>query len=239
MLMAENRRDRDKRLFFTRVQLVLLGGAFTLASAIIFFLGMIVGKGIEARKIIKTEEPLVKIPVKPSTQESGATPEAQAKEEITFYDTLTKTPSEPAAQEKPKESKSPENTTKMEVKASKPAAKEEPPPTPSKAVAKEVEKAASPAETPTPTKTETAANKVNDGSWTVQVNAYPDERSAKLLVDQLKNKGYNAKVTEVLNKGKTWYRVRVGRYDSKEEAKKVEEVLKNNENFSKAFTTSR
>ena len=84
-----------------------------------------------------------------------------------------------------------------------------------------------------------AADKVNDGSWTVQVNAYPDERSAKLLVDQLKNKGYNAKVTEVLNKGKTWYRVRVGRYDSKEEAKKVEETLKNNESFSKAFTTSR
>jgi len=237
MLMAENRRDRDKRLFFTRVQLVLLGGAFTLASAIIFFLGMIVGKGIEARKIIKTEEPLVKIPVKPSTQESGATPEAQAKEEITFYDTLTKTPGEPAAEEKPRESKLPEKTTKEDVKASKSVVKEEPPATPAKAVAKE--KSASPAETPTPTKTETAANKVNDGSWTVQVNAYPDERSAKLLVDQLKNKGYNAKVTEVLNKGKTWYRVRVGQYDSKEEAKKVEEVLKNNENFSKAFTTSR
>src|SRR5215470_17123019 len=208
MLMAENRRDRDKRLFFTRVQLVLLGGAFTLASAIIFFLGMIVGKGIEARKIVKTDEPLVKIPVKPSTQGFAATPEA--KEEITFYDTLTKTPS-------------------------KPGAKEEPPPAPSKAVSKETEKP----ETPTPTKAENTANRGNDSSWTVQVNAYPDERSAKLLVDQLKNKGYNAKVTEVLNNGKTWYRVRVGRYDSKEEAKKVEEVLKNNENFSKAFTTSR
>ena len=233
MLMAENRRDRDKRLFFTRVQLVLLGGAFTLASAIIFFLGMIVGKGIEARKIVKTDEPLVKIPVKPSTQGSAATPEA--KEEITFYDTLTKTPSEPDAEEKPKESKLPEKMTKMEVKASKPAAKEEPPPAPSKAVSKEIEKP----ETPTPTKAENTANRGNDSSWTVQVNAYPDERSAKLLVDQLKNKGYNAKVTEVLNNGKTWYRVRVGRYDSKEEAKKVEEVLKNNENFSKAFTTSR
>ncbi len=238
--MAENRRDRGKRLFFTRGQLVLLGGTFTLVSAVIFFLGMIVGKGIEARKIIKAEEPLVKIPVKPSTQGAAEAQGAQAKEEITFYDTLTKTPAEPAAEEKPKEkeSKLPEKTAKTEVKASKSAAKEQAPAA-SKVVAKEMEKAAPAAEAPAPPKAESATNKINDGSWTVQVNAYPDERSAKLLVDQLKNKGYNAKVTEVLNKGKTWYRVRVGRYDSKEEAKKVEETLKNNESFSKAFTTSR
>jgi cell division protein FtsN len=236
--MAENRRDRGKRLFFTRGQLVLLGGTFTLASAVIFFLGMIVGKGIEARKIIKAEEPLVKIPVKPSAQGAAEPQGAQAKEEITFYDTLTKTPAEPAAEEKPKESKTPEKTAKTEVKASKSAAKEQAPAA-SKVVAKEMEKAAPAAEAPAPPKAESATNNVHDGSWTVQVNAYPDERSAKLLVDQLKNKGYNAKVTEVLNKGTTWYRVRVGRYDSKEEAKKVEETLKNNESFSKAFTTNR
>ena len=214
---------------------MLLGGTFTLASAVIFFLGMIVGKGIEARKIIKAEEPLVKIPVKPSTQGAAEAQGAQAKEEITFYDTLTKTPAEPTAEEKPKEAKLPEKTAKTEVKASKSAAKEQAPAA-SKVVAKEMEKAAPAAEAPAAPKAESATN---DGSWTVQVNAYPDERSAKLLVDQLKNKGYNAKVTEVLNKGKTWYRVRVGRYDSKEEAKKVEETLKNNESFSKAFTTSR
>lgn len=217
---------------------MLLGGTFTLASAVIFFLGMIVGKGIEARKIIKAEEPLVKIPVKPSTQGAAEAQGAQAKEEITFYDTLTKTPVEPAAEEKPKEAKLPEKTAKTEVKASKSAAKEQAPAA-SKVVAKEMEKAAPAAEAPAAPKAESATNKANDGSWTVQVNAYPDERSANLLVDQLKNKGYNAKVTEVLNKGKTWYRVRVGRYDSKEEAKKVEETLKNNESFSKAFTTSR
>src|SRR6266849_3989629 len=100
--MAENRRDKDKRWFFTRGQMVLLGGAFTLASVIIFFLGMIVGKGIEARKIIKAEEPLVKIPVKPSSAQ-GSAPGAQAKEETTFSDTLTKSPGgEQPVEEKPK-----------------------------------------------------------------------------------------------------------------------------------------
>ena len=39
--------------------------------------------------------------------------------------------------------------------------------------------------------------------------------------------------------GKIWYRVRVGRYDSKEEAKKLEETLRTNENFAKAFATGR
>jgi len=237
--MAENRRDKDKRWFFTRGQMVLLGGAFTLASVIIFFLGMIVGKGIEARKIIKAEEPLVKIPVKPSSAQ-GSAPGAQAKEEITFYDTLTKSPGgEPPVEEKPKDTKPPEKMAKSEVKASKAPAKEEPTPVPAKAAVKQKEKVTPAAETPTQTKADATEAKEPNASWTVQVNAYPDERSAKLLVDQLKNKGYNAKVTEVLNKGKTWYRVRVGRYDSKEEAKKVEETLKSKENFSKAFATSR
>ena len=44
--MAENRRYKDKRFYFSRGQLVLLGGAFTLASLIIFFLGIVVGRGI-------------------------------------------------------------------------------------------------------------------------------------------------------------------------------------------------
>ncbi|HTN71818.1 MAG TPA: SPOR domain-containing protein [Methylomirabilota bacterium] len=233
--MAENRREKDKRFFYTRGQLVLLGAAFTVTSIVIFFLGMIVGKGIEARKMVKAEEALVKIPVKPSGQGASEAPGSQAKEEITFYDTLTKTPeAEPPIEAKPKDTKLPEKTAKSEVQASK-SAKEEAPVAPAKAAAK----AMSPTETSAQTTAVTAESKENDASWTVQVNAYPDERSAKLLVDQLKDKGYNAKVTEVLNKGKTWYRVRVGRYDSKEEAKKVEESLKNKENFSKAFATSK
>ena len=66
--MAENRRNRDKRFYFSRGQLVLIGGAFTLSSLVIFLLGIIVGRGIEERKMARPEEPLIKIPVKPSSQ---------------------------------------------------------------------------------------------------------------------------------------------------------------------------
>jgi cell division protein FtsN len=46
-------------------------------------------------------------------------------------------------------------------------------------------------------------------------------------------------VTEVNVKGKIWYRVRVGQYGTREEAKKVEEVLKTKENYTKSFIASR
>ena len=235
--MAENR--RGNRFYFSRGQLLLLGGAFTLASIIIFLLGIFVGKGIEERKMVKPEEPLVKIPVRPSAQESPGAQAGRPKEELTFYDTLTKSPAaQPMVEEKPKETKLAAKVAKAEVKESKPQVKEETPPSPAKAAEKKVEKAAPSAETSQ--KTQAAETAEQSGKvWTVQVNAFPDERSAKSWVDRLKNKGYNAYVTEARNKGKVWYRVRVGKYGSREEADKVVETLKNKENITKAFAASR
>ena len=42
---------------------------------------------------------------------------------------------------------------------------------------------------------------------------------------------------EARNKGKVWYRVRVGQFSSREEAEKMADILKSKENFSKAFAT--
>ena len=72
--MAENRRGKENRFYFSRGQMVLLGAAFTLATVVIFFLGIFVGKSIEERKLLKKEEPLVKIPVKPGSAEPSAAP---------------------------------------------------------------------------------------------------------------------------------------------------------------------
>jgi DedD protein len=222
--MAENRRGKENRFYFSRGQLVLLGGAFVVASVVIFFIGMFVGKGIEERKILKRDEPLVKIPVKPTPQGSSGAPATPPKEEITFNESVSKSPTPPLTEEKVKEEKPP-------VKAETPAVN-----SPEKKVDKSV-----PAEAPVkPTAaTETAAPKDNGKMWRAQVNAYPDERSAKQIVDRLKNKGYNAYVSEAQNKGKTWYRVNVGKYGSREEADKVVEVLKSKENFTKAFAASK
>jgi len=218
--MAENRRGKENRFYFSRGQMVLLGGAFVLASVVIFFLGMFVGKIIEERKIAKQEEPLVRIPVKPeSGAASGAA--AQKRDEVSFNESVAKAPAAALAQEKSPAAK----IAKAEAPAPKPEKK------PAKVAAAEA-----------PKKTETVANPeaTDQGKiWRAQINAFPDERSAKLLVDRLKNKGYNAYVSEVQNRGKTWYRVSVGRYNSREEAEKIVEALKTKENHPKAFAASK
>lgn len=224
--MAENRRGKENRFYFSRGQLVLLGGAFTVASVMIFILGMMVGKGIEERKILKRDEPLVKIPVTPAPRESSAAP--APKDEITFDQGALKAPPAASAQDQAKIEKPSEKVAKLDAKEKKTPAKAEE--APAKPVEKRSEKM--PEEPAPPTK---EASK----TWRAQVNAYPDERSAKLIVDRLKNKGYNAYVTEAQSKGKTWYRVSVGKYASREEAEKIVEVLRTKENFPKAFAASR
>ena len=214
--MAENRREKDKRYYFTRGQMALLGVAFTLASIIIFGLGMYVGKEIEARKTVRPEEPLVKVPVKPPPQGGSATEGAKSKDDLTFYNTLTKTP----------ESKQAVETQAEEKKAEKTA----------KAAASRAEKV--PAAAGPEIKAQAAeSGETNGKGWSVQANAYPDSKSASDLVDRLKNKGYNAFVTEANVKGKVWYRVRVGRFGSREEAEKTAAALKSNENLANAFAT--
>ncbi len=236
--MAENRKAKDKRYYFSRGQMALLGGAFTLASVIIFLLGIFAGKEIEERRIAKTEEPLVKIPVKPSGQDAAAGRRGQSKDELTFYDTLTKSPGkQPLVEEKPVEIKAPVKMTSERVKDSKPQVKEGTPPS-SKGAEKET--AAAPAQAPKVAQTAETAERIESGKgWTVQVNAFPDERSAKLLVERLKNKGYKAVITEARSKGKSWHRVRVGRFNSREEADKLVETLKTRDNYTTAFATSR
>jgi len=220
--MAENRRGKENRYYYTRGQMVLLGAAFTSAAVVIFFLGMFVGKGIEERKILKKDEPLVKIPVKPEGAPGGGA--AQRKDEITFNGPEAKASAPSVAEEKAKE----KPTEKIVVAEAAP-----------KAVEKKTEKIA--AET-APKKTESAAGtEAGDPGtvWRAQVNAFPDERSAIQLVDRLKNKGYNAYVSDVQNRGKTWYRVSVGRYDSREQAEKIADALRTKENHSNAFAASK
>ena len=235
--MAENRRGKDGRFYFSRGQMVLLGAAFTLASLIIFVFGVFVGKELEGRKFVKPDEPLVKIPIKPSAPEPSPAPAAPSKNEITFNDSPPKQ-AVAAVGDEPRSAAKAEKVAKAEAKDSASAKREEPPA--AKVSDKKSEKAAPPVETAKKIETVETTDSRNSGSvWRAQVNAFPDERSAKQIVDRLKNKGYNAYVTEVENRGKSWYRVSVGKYNSREEADRMVELLRNKENYPKAFAASR
>jgi|RhiMetdeSRZDD1v2_1073273.scaffolds.fasta_scaffold154455_2 cell division septation protein DedD len=238
--MAENRRGKENRFYFSRGQMVLLGAAFTLASVVIFFLGIFVGKSIEERKLLKKEEPLVKIPIKPGSVEPSATPAPppQPREEITFNDSLSGAANSlAAAEETPGETKPIEKVAKPELKVKSVVAKAEAPAI--KIAEKKVEASAPVEDTPKKPEIISAESKEPGKTWRAQVNAFPDERSAKQIVDRLKNKGYNAYVTEVQNRGKNWFRVSVGKYGSRDEADKMVETLRTRENYPKAFAATK
>jgi cell division protein FtsN len=149
----------------------------------------------------------------------------QKRDEITFNESVSPDTTAPRLREVEKADKPPEKLAKAEARAPKAEKKAE---KIAPATAKAKMEAVSSAEVTDPAKI-----------WRAQVNAYPDERSAKLLVDRLKIKGYNAYVSEVQNRGRTWYRVSVGRFNSREEAEKTVEALKTKENHLQAFAASK
>jgi cell division septation protein DedD len=73
----------------------------------------------------------------------------------------------------------------------------------------------------------------------VQVNAFPDERSAQRLADRLKQKGYEAYVVTASIKGRDWYRVRIGHFPARAQAKEYLEQLQAKEDFPKAIAVSK
>ena len=232
--MAENRKGKDKRYYFSRGQFIVLGCGFTIASVIIFFLGMLVGQGIEERKIVKPAEPVMKIPIKP-TQGPNSVP-LSPKEEITFYDTLTRSPTaQGRVEEDLRETKKAEKVAKAEnrdvSKEHKLPARQDLAP-----VSKRAEDRPADGSRKFPLTEET---KQSGKPWTVQVNAFTDEKSAKTWVDRLKDKGYNAYLSESRVGGRLWYRVRVGRFETREEAEKTQDSLRKREQLTKSFTTSR
>lgn len=154
------------RVYFSRRQLFTVATLFGTSSAVIFFLGILIGQSIEERKLLRREEPAVNVAV-----ESGA---PKADQEMTFYDTLTKKEPTPP----------PEKTEK---------------PSQTRAV-----------QTP----------------WTVQVVASRSRDTAEKIVAALNKLGYKAYVTSIKLNQKTFYRVRVGAYRSRQAAQAALDRLK-------------
>ena len=251
--MAENRKDNDGLYYFSKTQLVIVGTGFTATCVLIFLLGILIGQGVEERKLLKQEGPLVKVPLAPLAPGSK---QGSSKDELTFYDTLAKAPSgsQPAKELKAAEkaAKADVKETKPELKEAqetKPAAKEikiaksngsqETPATAQKAkekagaenaAATEVKKPATSQKTAEKEKTKTEPT-TQEHVWTVQVNATPDERSAQKLVERLKQKGYDAYMVTTNQNGRDWYRVRAGRLPTRGQAQELLEDLQTKENL--------
>ena len=73
--------------------------------------------------------------------------------------------------------------------------------------------------------------------WSVQISAAPAKDIADTLVQRLKANGYDGYVVQVEVKGQTYYRVRVGHYDAREEAESVRQSLARQEGYRDAYLT--
>ncbi len=74
--------------------------------------------------------------------------------------------------------------------------------------------------------------------WAVQVASFSQKGNADKLARNLKEKEYDSYVVLADVKGRTWYRVWVGHLASQDEAKQLLLILKEKENYRKAFITS-
>ena len=73
--------------------------------------------------------------------------------------------------------------------------------------------------------------------WSVQISAAPAKDIADALAQRLKAKGYDGYVVQAEVKGQTYYRVRVGHLDAREEAESVRQSLARQEGYRDAFLT--
>lgn len=212
--------DNRQIVSITVASLVVLGG--------VFMLGVVVGKKLSAETAALEQHPTDLLGQLDRKTEALETVKADAA--LTFQDELTRPPPvvaealpppkpEPAAAPKPVD-------PPVAVVAAAPIELSVPRPTPAELPdAPKVEPVATrtvdggglkeafgKAQRPP---TETAA----DGSWTVQLSAYQDKGEADRFAAGLRDKGYAPYIVEASIPGKgTWFRVRMGRFGSKDAA---------------------
>ncbi|NIO11033.1 MAG: hypothetical protein GTO40_24685 [Deltaproteobacteria bacterium] len=218
--MADNRRSRSQGYYyFSRGQLVILALGFIVTCTVTFFLGMLIGQGIEERKLVKKQGqgPVAKLPARPTPRDSRAARGNATDQELTFYDTLTKPPPRGGGASG---TKAPGRPPRSEVQRQA-KARVSPPP----AKAKQ------------PRKTRTASTSTQANVWSVQVKAFARQNDANDLARRLKRKGYDAYVVSIQIKGRTWYRVRVGRLGTQREAQNLLLKLKREEKYTRAIIT--
>jgi cell division septation protein DedD len=212
-------------------------GAIVLIAAWMFGLGVLVGRGtapvkFDIQKLTRELENLIAADVKKQLEPVELeTAETKTKTELEFYEELKKNgpvaPDPPPrnASRQPKENPPPDTVSREEdsppleqkVPAATAASK--------KFVTKPVGQSAG--ENPRPANAAADQPLDNTGNVTIQAASLKDLAEADAMVKKLKNRGYPAYKTIAVVPGKgIWFRIRVGRYSSRESAGDVVGKLK-------------
>ena len=76
------------------------------------------------------------------------------------------------------------------------------------------------------------------GGWTIQVNPTRDRGQAEDLQYRLRSRGYDAQLMRVQRDGDTWYRIRIGRYATPEQANEVMRRLREQDGVAHVYVAS-
>ncbi|MBL8940069.1 MAG: SPOR domain-containing protein [Archangium sp.] len=224
--------DSRQIVTLTVASLVVLGG--------VFVLGVVVGKKLstESQKLDQPADIL-----SAADQKTEALAQADKAQPLTFQEELTKRAPEPVPAPEPVKNVIVLKPAELKVDAPKPA---EPvkadEPKPAEVKIAEVKPVEAPTRLPETPKSEPVATRTNDagalkeafgkvqkapeaptpsaeGSWTLQLSAYQDKAEAERFAAGLRDKGYAPFIVEANVAGKgTWFRVRMGRFGSKDAA---------------------
>ncbi len=211
--------DNRQIVSITVASLVVLGG--------VFMLGVVVGKKLSAENAALTAAPSTDL-LGQLDKKTDALENVKADAALTFQDELTrKTPTliadPPVVKpvEKPVVAEAPKvEEPKVEVavapKADEPKLAETPK---SEPVATRTVDAGGGLKEAFGRAQRTPTETAPDGSWTLQLSAYQDKAEADRFAAGLRDKGYAPYIVEAAIPGKgTWFRVRMGRFGSRDAA---------------------
>lgn len=227
--MKEYSRQGEREVVLERKQAVLLFAGGILALFLVFALGVLIGKNIANLKQGKSQAQTAKEAVFPAETEpvSGATVEPSLARGATAPAVMPATGETAKIMQKIKEQQPPQITGPAKGSTSKPA-------TSSSQASATTSKPSTAPTTPSTTKPATAtttkpvAQKLPN--FAIQVAAFPDQATAEELVKKLKGNKWDAYSVPIDIPGKgIWYRVYVGRYDTKALADKALVVFKSKE----------
>ena len=224
-------RNKNRRIAWGRY------GAIVLIAAWMFGLGVLVGRGtapvkFDIQKLTRELENLIAADVKKQLEPVELeTAETKTKTELEFYEELKKSgpvaPDPPPrnSSRQPKENPPPDTVSRE---------KDSPPfeqkvPAATTASKKSVTKPVRQSEGENQRPANAAADRPldNTGNVTIQAASLKDLSEADAMVKRLKDRGYPAYKTIAVVPGKgIWFRIRVGRYNSRESAGDVVGKLK-------------
>jgi cell division protein FtsN len=205
------------------------GGAFLILIALVglsgavFALGLVAGYQMAKQNQPDLNQTSTTYPLpSPPTDESKPAPVA----EMSPPPAMPIKPAAPPVAAMPAAQPSPATVARVRPPAPAPARNPNAP-----AAADEEEADSEPAPAPA-----VAAPSAPSRPYNIQIEAVMDKSGADEMVSRLKALGYNAQEMTTNLNGQTWYRVRVGPYNSSSEAAAAQEKLR--EQYKQAYTTS-